>query len=75
MASADQDLPMSGSENQSEHDSLNSSESASSPARTAPNKRVRVRERFSCWSFSLAKTRERERFSCWPFSAAKTHQN
>ncbi len=51
MASADQDLPVPCSEVRSEHDSLKSSESASPPVRTAPNKRVRVRGRFSCWSF------------------------
>jgi hypothetical protein len=53
MASSDQDLPMSGSNVQSELDSLNSSVS-SSPARTistAPNKTVKDRQRFSCWTF------------------------
>jgi hypothetical protein len=53
MASSAQDFPVSGSEVRSELDGLNSSES-SSPVRTvstAPNKRVRVRHRFSCWSF------------------------
>ena len=51
MASSYQDLPVSGSEVRSELDSLNSSDNASPPARITPNKRVRVRERFSCWSF------------------------
>ena len=54
MPSSAQDLPVSGSDVRSEIDGLNSSESSSSRARTvstAPNKPVRVRHRFSSWSF------------------------
>ena len=54
MPSSAQDLPVSGSEVRSEIDGLNSSESSSPRARTvstAPNKPVRVRHRFSIWSF------------------------
>ena len=63
MASSDQALLLSGSVDRSELDSLNSSGSTSSPARTAPSKRVRVRERFSAWSFHAT------------FSAASTALN
>ena len=54
MASSDQDLPVSGSEVRFEVDSLNSSEFASPPLRTASEKRARVRPRFSSWSFHFS---------------------
>ena len=54
MASSDQDLPVSGSEVRFEVDSLNSSEFASPPLRTASEKSARVRPRFSSWSFHFS---------------------